>query len=813
MSENEEKQQPTSEEKSENSAEESSLETQRKQAKKWVQGTAQSFIQWMPLGTSGITTINFLIHQEWLMSIVMFPVMIVTVIWANYTEGVLTQLGEIYAERGKQDVNDLMSWQQKMSESLRETIKWQLAGTDDKYLKCQASDCKQYQTEGFNTFKPNLRDVYVPLGLSSGGFQRMDNHFLAPEFHGFRWQKEFLKKAFSETGISIWEMLRNGQQQTSNRSLFIQAKGGYGKTTLLRHITYIYTHYLDQKRAYQAPKLLPVLLYFRKWQGQIGQENAPDLPTLIEKYHIPNLAGGKDLKLPPNWAINHLKNGKFLILLDGFDEVKESLRIKVSHWLSEQLKHYPNTFFILTSRPVGYKFYQGETRPNVDLWVKPLNLDQQSRFIEKWYHSWENKYSSEPSPHQVSQKAYQLIEQIKPKETEDNLLSDFAQVPLLLHIIVNVDANSHHPETLPQRRTDLFRDIMRLQLGDRPLARQQDMSLEWQESQRVLQQLALFMMLKQDQDNGDEDNGTRIEPDLLLEKFQDYLTPMDESIEAKQFLKEIEYISELLVKVDDYYEFAHKNFQEYLASLEIKETRQEDLLLENHQDPWWKETILLYGIQLRNPSPFIRRLIGLKTEKGNQLATLCLQQTLRKVEEGLRQEIENLSVEYRENARYQRLAELLKNRNFKEADYETYRVMLEVVGKEEGDWLYPDNIDTFPCEDLRMINQLWLDNSEGKFGFSVQAEIYRSLGGTREYNEEIWLKFSDQVGWRKGGEWLNTDEIIYELHSNTPKAHLPFTYLYGFHFSGLRAGGGSVSSLAQRLVSCRISPSQPLVNK
>jgi hypothetical protein len=39
-------------------------------------------------------------------------------------------------------------------------------------------------------------------------------------------------------------------------------------------------------------------------------------------------------------------------------------------------------------------------------------------------------------------------------------------------------------------------------------------------------------------------------------------------------------------------------------------------------------------------------------------------------------------------------------------------------------YLTASNIYNFPCEGLRIINQLWLDASGDKFGFSVQTQIF-----------------------------------------------------------------------------------------
>jgi len=94
---------------------------------------------------------------------------------------------------------------------------------------------------------------------------------------------------------------------------------------------------------------------------------------------------------------------------------------------------------------------------------------------------------------------------------------------------------------------------------------------------------------------------------------------------------------------------------------------------------------------------------------------------------------------------YINLRNLLAAKKWKEADEETLRVMLKVAGREKEGWLNEESIEKFPCEDLRTIDQLWVKYSNGRFGFSVQKRIYQSLGGTREYNSEIWHEV-----WRQG---------------------------------------------------------------
>ena len=93
------------------------------------------------------------------------------------------------------------------------------------------------------------------------------------------------------------------------------------------------------------------------------------------------------------------------------------------------------------------------------------------------------------------------------------------------------------------------------------------------------------------------------------------------------------------------------------------------------------------------------------------------------------------------------------------------------TGREKEGWPDKRSIDYFPCEDLRIIDRLWVNYSDGRFGFSVQKGIYQSLGGTEKYDEKILQAFSDRVGWRKEENWLYYSNLIFS--PKAPVAHLP----------------------------------------
>ncbi|MEA5567532.1 GUN4 domain-containing protein [Anabaena sp. UHCC 0399] len=122
---------------------------------------------------------------------------------------------------------------------------------------------------------------------------------------------------------------------------------------------------------------------------------------------------------------------------------------------------------------------------------------------------------------------------------------------------------------------------------------------------------------------------------------------------------------------------------------------------------------------------------------------------------------------------YTKLRDLLAAKKWKEADYETYLVMLQVIGREKVGGISNEELLNFPCTDLRTIDQLWVKYSNGHFGFSIQKEIYLSVGGKPDgqYYEEAWEKFGDRVGWRVKGNWICYSEVIFDTSS--PNGHLP----------------------------------------
>ncbi|MBD2214160.1 GUN4 domain-containing protein [Nostoc linckia FACHB-104] len=168
-------------------------------------------------------------------------------------------------------------------------------------------------------------------------------------------------------------------------------------------------------------------------------------------------------------------------------------------------------------------------------------------------------------------------------------------------------------------------------------------------------------------------------------------------------------------------------------------------------------------------------------------------------------------VRFRIPEKYHQLAYCLAAGMWKKADEETLKVMREVAGREKQGYLGLEDIPKFPCEDLRIIDKLWVDYSNGRFGFSVQKEIYLEEGGilegsrtssplwkvlapfksiyarfggrVRDEDDELYEaceRFGDRVEWRVEGNWIRYSEVKYNTFAT--RGHLPWVVQFYLKF-------------------------------
>ncbi len=118
---------------------------------------------------------------------------------------------------------------------------------------------------------------------------------------------------------------------------------------------------------------------------------------------------------------------------------------------------------------------------------------------------------------------------------------------------------------------------------------------------------------------------------------------------------------------------------------------------------------------------------------------------------------------------YTPLKDSLSQQDFQAADLITIEKLCELAGESaaERKWLYFTDVENFAIADLQLIDALWRHYSEDKFGFSVQREIWISVGRN-------WEKFWPKIAWKSGNNWTRyPQEFVWDL--SAPKGHLPLT--------------------------------------
>ncbi|MDJ0718967.1 MAG: GUN4 domain-containing protein [Prochloraceae cyanobacterium] len=194
------------------------------------------------------------------------------------------------------------------------------------------------------------------------------------------------------------------------------------------------------------------------------------------------------------------------------------------------------------------------------------------------------------------------------------------------------------------------------------------------------------------------------------------------------------------------------------------------------------------------------RLAKIEEQLGKLAQTLAVSERFSQFEDNISRIESNLTL-ITDIDRYAKLRDLLVAQDFKQADLETASVLLEVAGHER-DSLTPEDVKKFPCSVLRIIDRLWLTYSKERFGFSVQLQIYQSLGGTLDtvaaQDTKILTKFGDRVGWRQNNKWRRGEPEEWDFSLSAPAGSLPVAWWDSPY------GAKMVNFFFGRLINCNL---------
>ncbi|MEW6095167.1 MAG: SUMF1/EgtB/PvdO family nonheme iron enzyme [bacterium] len=362
-------------------------------------------------------------------------------------------------------------------------------------------------------------------------------------------------KISEQKEYEVEEILK--KEQEFGNILMLIGKSGSGKTTILKHLAYTVS-------LGKGIRHIPVFITITQWVEK-------NLSLVDYIFHIISKNGFQGTL---KFIENKLSAGKFLILLDGFDE-----EFKKQKEIIEQIETFANhprykkNKIIVTSKPIldtielaNFKQFE----------ILELNNRQQRLFLESKIGK-ESDFDFD--------RCRELIVAIE----QDSKVEHLARNPLLLTFIYHI---FKHNLELPKRCVDIYELCTNLMIK-----RDKELQID------ILKNVAYHYHLNR-----------VIELDI-----KSLLKIIEESISdftSLSLLKDFESNGIIRKKTYTTYEFIHLTFQEYLVAAYINDNRKdrEKILFENIGDYWWEGVILLYAGMSGDASSFIKKVLKSNAE-------------------------------------------------------------------------------------------------------------------------------------------------------------------------------------------------------
>jgi len=398
--------------------------------------------------------------------------------------------------------------------------------------------------------------------------------------------------------------------------LVIVGEAGSGKTTFLRFVALTLARSLRERKPglarkklgwlpepFLVPLFIPLGAFGYYLQGLPPEEKAAANPELLFNYLLHHY---RDLNLPRDFFLKRLEKGRFLVLLDGLDEVSRFPdRTFVSEVIAQFARRYHQNRYIVTCRPEGYvgaAQLSGFHRADLE----PLRWEEVVEFIRRWNVVVERQKHGGKLPGSALRRAEDNAADLIHRIEATPAVREMAHNPLLLTVIAVIH---YTVGTIPERRAELYErcvevllgwDIARIKFGTRVTEYPGIEELSLKTRGLLLEEVAFWM-----QEREQREVRRRELERLLLPRFR---TGPGRDREAEEkagtFLDWVVQRSYLMRETGEMMAFTHRAFQEYLAARRI--SRRDDLLEYVGKvlpSDWWEETLLLTAGHLSGCDP------------------------------------------------------------------------------------------------------------------------------------------------------------------------------------------------------------------
>jgi predicted NACHT family NTPase len=382
--------------------------------------------------------------------------------------------------------------------------------------------------------------------------------------------------------------------------LLLLGKPGAGKTTFLKHIA-------NQCLSGQhRPGCVPIFVTLRHNLGG-PLPTAEQSPTMLFS-HLKQVCQGTGLTEQQLQGLLH--QGRFLMLLDGLDEVAADQTNAVLADIQQFNQRYPSTPCILTSRLTSNPPYlPGFFTTEVD----DFSAEQIETFVERWFSA------NLEHETQALRKTQQFLAALDTAENQP--LKELVSTPILLSLLCSVFLAR---SSFPKQRAKLYQaglDIL-LQRWDQARGIQRDQTyqtLSAAERLKLLGQIAATTF---------EAGQYFFEKTDLLDLIGQYLKDLPTyasgldletlHLEGEAILHSIQVQHGLLVEqAKDIYSFSHLTFQEYLTARKVLYQSTPETLTSTIQalathtlEPRWHEVLRLAANMLATADPLLAAMLS-----------------------------------------------------------------------------------------------------------------------------------------------------------------------------------------------------------
>lgn len=304
----------------------------------------------------------------------------------------------------------------------------------------------------------------------------------------------------------------------------IEDTAGMGKSTITKKMIL---------SIIEAEAGLPVLLELR----QINKENS--FSKAIQSQL--SLDGEP---FPENLINELIKEGRFIFLLDGFDEISKFDKEFVLKSMHKFIEKSKNNYFLITSRPEDSLAAFGDFQK---FKIQPLKKNEANSLIRKY-----DKYSFKPI-------AEDLIEQID--KNEDRNLQEFLTNPLLVSLLYK---SFEYKKDIPLKKSQFYRQIYDALFESHDLSkegylrRDKHSNLHMDDFERVLRYLGYFTSIE---------NKVEYDRDHIINMINKVRLHLPDLVfQASDFLKDLLETVPIFKKDGNSVKWAHKSLQDYFAA-------------------------------------------------------------------------------------------------------------------------------------------------------------------------------------------------------------------------------------------------------